>query len=207
MRTICEKPFTKKDWWSGLRCSSNSTNDNNTCNVKNMHFKLLFVFSNITCRFYNIPNFNSDPPLEENTKHTSHQLQSGFFGSSLHIVHYNWLLQPHKHQFLDFTRKTPTLLSSHTILKNHFNFLFWEVLEFEVKFSHLQDRCSTTWATPSTLVALVILEMGLDFCPGPAWTTVILFYTFYSCWDARCMPLCPAFFFGDEVSQKKFFSP
>jgi hypothetical protein len=45
--------------------------------------------------------------------------------------------------------------------------LFLAVLGFEFRNFHLLGRCSTAWAIPTLLFALVILEMGSHFfCPG-----------------------------------------
>jgi hypothetical protein len=48
------------------------------------------------------------------------------------------------------------------------------LLGFE-RASHLLDRCSTVWAIPPALFALVILEVRAHFLPRQTWTTILLF--------------------------------
>jgi hypothetical protein len=47
---------------------------------------------------------------------------------------------------------------------------FFAVLEFELRFPHWLGKCSTTWAMPPVLFALVILEIGSWLLSRPAWT-------------------------------------
>jgi hypothetical protein len=60
---------------------------------------------------------------------------------------------------------------------------FLAVLEFELRASCLQGRCSTTSITPSDLFALVILEIGSCFLARPAWTVILLYYASGPYWD------------------------
>jgi hypothetical protein len=68
--------------------------------------------------------------------------------------------------------------------------MFFLVLEFELRTSHLLGRCSTTWASPPALLVLFIFEIGaciythagLDHPPPICAPNV----------DGRCTPLCPA---------------
>jgi hypothetical protein len=51
--------------------------------------------------------------------------------------------------------------------------LFLMGLEFELRASYLQSRCTTVWATPPVHFAHVILEMGVLWVIWP-WTTILL---------------------------------
>jgi hypothetical protein len=39
----------------------------------------------------------------------------------------------------------------------------------------LLGRCSTTWATPPALSALIVFEIGSCFMPESGWTVIFLF--------------------------------
>jgi hypothetical protein len=57
--------------------------------------------------------------------------------------------------------------------------------------SHLLGRCSTTWATPPALFALVIFLIGFHSMPQPAWTMIFLSMLPHS-WNDRHVSPCPS---------------
>jgi hypothetical protein len=63
----------------------------------------------------------------------------------------------------------------------------------ELRALRLLSRCSTAQATPPAIFALIIWKGGSHFLPRPAWTMILLFYSFYHCWDDRHAPPHPAF--------------
>jgi hypothetical protein len=74
----------------------------------------------------------------------------------------------------DLRQPDKVLIQMHILL-----FFFLEgsrgILGFELKASPLLGRRSTTWATPTALFALIILETGSHLFPEWAWTTILLF--------------------------------
>jgi hypothetical protein len=57
---------------------------------------------------------------------------------------------------------------------------------------------------PPALFALVVLEIGSYFLSRPAWTAILLFYSFLCSWDDVCT-ITPSFFYWDRVSRTFFF--
>jgi hypothetical protein len=70
---------------------------------------------------------------------------------------------------------------------------------FDLRALHLWGRCSIAWATPPNLFTLVILDTRSYFLPRPAWTIILLFYTFCFNWDDRHVPSHPTFFWDEGV--------
>jgi hypothetical protein len=67
-------------------------------------------------------------------------------------------------------------------------------LGFELRALCLLGRCSTVRATPTSLFALVILEIVFCFLPRLAWTSIFLSYASHCSWDDKHVPPGPAFF-------------
>jgi hypothetical protein len=83
----------------------------------------------------------------------------------------------------------PSWVASKLLIKRmYFSFCGGAVLGFELSASCLLGRCSTAWAIPSALFALVCLETGSYFLPRQAWTLILLFYTSHCSWDDRHTP-------------------
>jgi hypothetical protein len=57
-------------------------------------------------------------------------------------------------------------------------YLFWVVLGFELRTSHLLSRHSIAWVIPTALFTLVILEIVSHFLSKSGYTVILLFYAF-----------------------------
>jgi hypothetical protein len=74
-----------------------------------------------------------------------------------------------------------------------FNDFFWVVVVgFELRDSHLLDKCSTTWATHPAIFSVVLLDIGSHSSVRPSWTIIlsillILAGTMLGCMHNACM--------------------
>jgi hypothetical protein len=72
-------------------------------------------------------------------------------------------------------------------------FFFWWFRDLNSGL-HLLSKHSTTRIVPPSHFILFILEIRYCLLTRPMWTTILLDYGSYCCWDYRCLPPCPAFF-------------
>jgi hypothetical protein len=112
-----------------------------------------------------------------------------------------WL---HSHQLLTVSPIHCTFSKS-KILDTLLFFFFSGGTGFELRTLHWLGRCSTTWAMPPAIFALVIFKIGsLGFCPGQPQPPVLCFLPSMG---KQVCTTTPAFFFSlvETGSCKHFY--